>query len=64
MPDNPRLSFADTPYDNSPAGWWTEYGGALDVQSGVVHLPPGAGHPPCPWTNCKRGCRDRDGNPE
>lgn len=29
----------DTPYANSPEGWWTPYGGALDVKSGVVCLP-------------------------
>ncbi len=35
----------DGPYAGSPAGWWTQYGGALDVTSGVVHLP-GPTHPP------------------
>lgn len=31
--------FAGTPYENSPQGPWTPYGGALDVTSGVVHIP-------------------------
>jgi hypothetical protein len=40
--------FAGTPYENSPDGWWTEYGGALDVKSGVVFLPR-PDHPPSPF---------------
>lgn len=39
----------DGPYADSPEGWWTEYGGALDVRSGVVYLPPGRDTPPCPF---------------
>lgn len=35
------------PYAGSPKGWWTEYGGALDAESGVVYLP-GPNFPPCP----------------
>lgn len=35
------------PYAGSPEGWWTEYGGALDTESGVVYLP-GPNSPPCP----------------
>lgn len=31
--------FAGTPYENSPQGPWTRYGGALDVKSGVVYVP-------------------------
>jgi hypothetical protein len=31
--------FEGTPYVGSPDGWWTEYGGALDVRSGVVYIP-------------------------
>lgn len=27
------------PYADSPNGWWTECGGALDVRSGVVYIP-------------------------
>jgi hypothetical protein len=23
--------FAGTPYEGSPEGWWTKYGGAMDV---------------------------------
>lgn len=40
---------------SSPAGWWTRYGGALDVRSGVVFIPPGADLPPCPFpcTRCR-----------
>jgi hypothetical protein len=34
------------PYADSPEGWWTEYGGALDSRSGVVYLPPGAARRP------------------
>ncbi|PBC84247.1 hypothetical protein SAMN05428945_1121 [Streptomyces sp. 2224.1] len=35
--------FAGTPYENSPEGPWTRYGGALDPRSGVVYVPrPGA----------------------
>ncbi|MFJ4768352.1 hypothetical protein ACIP88_04410 [Streptomyces uncialis] len=41
--------FAGTPYENSPTGWWTEYGGALDPESGVVYLPRGADPPKCPF---------------
>ncbi|WP_371800866.1 hypothetical protein OHA38_20295 [Streptomyces sp. NBC_01732] len=40
--------FKGTPYEGSPDGWWTEYGGALDVVSGVVYLP-GPEHPPSPF---------------
>ncbi|WP_228989151.1 hypothetical protein [Streptomyces sp. DH8] len=40
--------FTGTAYANSPEGWWTPYGGALDAQSGVVRLP-GPFHPPSPF---------------
>lgn len=30
-------------------GWWTEYGGRLDVASGVVSIPQGRKVPPCPF---------------
>lgn len=56
----PADPFAGTPYEGSPDGWWTEYGGALDVKSGVVYLPPGSPHVPCKSQKCKQGCRDRD----
>ncbi|GAA2318784.1 hypothetical protein Scani_71100 [Streptomyces caniferus] len=52
--------FAGTAYANSPEGWWTEYGGAVDVRSGVVYFPPGSKHVPCPWEDCVRGCRDKE----
>lgn len=52
------VPFAGTPYEGSPEGWWTEYGGALDVKSGVVHIPPGSNPPHSP--SC-RLCR-KDGN--
>lgn len=39
----------DGPYANSPDGWWTEYGGALDTRSGVVYFPPGSDRPPSPF---------------
>lgn len=35
------------PYADSPAGWWDQYGGALNRASGVVYLP-GPTHPPSP----------------
>ena len=38
-------SFAGTAYEGSPEGWWTRYGGVLDVRSGVVHIPPEADLP-------------------
>lgn len=41
--------YAGTPYEDSPEGWWTAFGGALDVNSGVVHIPPGRKLPPCPF---------------
>ncbi|WP_051886116.1 hypothetical protein [Streptomyces hygroscopicus] len=28
-------AFAGTPYEGSPEGWWTTYGGAKDVVSGL-----------------------------
>ncbi|MYX59815.1 hypothetical protein GTZ89_30305 [Streptomyces sp. SID8382] len=40
--------FTETPYEDSPGGWWTEYGGAKDVKSGVVYLPR-AEYPRCPF---------------
>lgn len=46
--------FAGTAYENSPVGWWTEGGGALDVASGVVHFPPDADPPPCAVPECER----------
>ncbi len=36
----------DGPYAGSPAGWWTQYGGAVSA-TGVVYLP-GPTHPPSP----------------
>jgi hypothetical protein len=47
------LDDPDSPYANSPVGWWTEYGGALDVRSGVAYFPPGSS-PPCSLPDCKR----------
>ncbi|MGW2860809.1 hypothetical protein [Streptomyces sp. NPDC001205] len=29
----------DGPYADSTEGWWTQYGGALNVRSGVVYIP-------------------------
>lgn len=52
-------AFADTAYEGSPDGWWTEYGGALDVKSGVVYFP-GPNYPPCQFPDCSR-CRRRRG---
>lgn len=43
------LKDADGPYADSPEGWWTEYGGALDIRSGVVSFPPNVEPPPCPF---------------
>lgn len=51
------LDDPDSPYANSPVGWWTEHGGALDVKSGVVYLPPGSPRPPYvfpPCVTCER----------
>ncbi|WP_367428639.1 hypothetical protein [Streptomyces celluloflavus] len=59
-PEPPVDPFAGTPYEGSPEGWWTPYGGALDQASGVVHIPQGArrheppGRPPFP---ARRGRR-------
>lgn len=58
----PADPFAGSPYENSPVGWWTEYGGALDVKSGVIYFPPGSKHVPCPWENCKH-CGREEGSP-
>lgn len=44
--DDPRNA-ATAPYAGSPAGWWDQYGGALDRASSVVYLP-GPTHPPSP----------------
>jgi hypothetical protein len=46
------------PYADSPEGWWTEYGGALDSRSGVVYFPPDSNPPPCRLPDCQR-CADR-----
>lgn len=45
--------FVGTPYEASPEGWWTRHGGALDVESGVVYLPPGPDLPPCLVPECR-----------
>ena len=50
LPDPELVSLIDrpgSPYADSPAGWWDQYGGALDTRSGVVNLP-GPTHPPNP----------------
>lgn len=39
----------DSPYADSPAGWWDEYGGAMDRRSGVVYIPPGGTGHACPF---------------
>lgn len=55
LPDPELVSLVDDPtgpYADSPDDWWTEYGGALDIRSGVVYLP-GPKSPPCPLT-CPR----------
>lgn len=58
-PEKPAVDlFTGTPYEGSPEGWWTPYGGALDRKSGVVYLP-GPYHPPSPFhtdecPNCVR----------
>ncbi|MGA5130750.1 hypothetical protein [Streptomyces blastmyceticus] len=44
------MSLIDDPdglYADSPEGWWTQYGGAVDARSGVVYIPREADHPPC-----------------
>jgi hypothetical protein len=41
------------PYADSPEGWWSPYGGALNVASGVVYVPSRAALPPCPFP-CQR----------
>jgi hypothetical protein len=46
--------FKGTPYENSSSGWWTEYGGALDVISGVIYVPSGSRKLPCSVPGCKR----------
>jgi hypothetical protein len=51
LPDPELVSLTDDPlgpYAESPDGWWTQYGGALDVASGGVYLP-GPKFPPCPF---------------
>lgn len=39
---------SEEPYEGSSVGWWTAYGGALDVSSGVIALP-GPYHPTSPF---------------
>jgi hypothetical protein len=59
LPEPELITLIDDPtgpYADSPEGWWTEYGGALDVRSGVVYLPPGGKRPPCSIPSCSR-CR-------
>lgn len=48
--------YAGTAYEGSREGWWTKYGGARDSVSGVVYIPAGADHPPCPYpcAHCRR----------
>jgi len=41
------------PYADCPEGWWTPYGGALNVASGVVYFPPGSA-PSCRLPDCQR----------
>ncbi|GAA3001968.1 hypothetical protein Sfulv_34500 [Streptomyces fulvorobeus] len=51
LPEPELVSLIDDPhgpYADSPAGWWDQYGGALDMRSGVVCLP-GPVHPPSPF---------------
>jgi hypothetical protein len=49
------------PYANSPDGWWTEPGGALDSASGAVYFPPTAQLPACPFpcSTCRAKGRQR-----
>jgi len=49
LPAPQLVSLVHGPYADSPDGWWTQYGGALDTRSGVVHLPQVAQLPPCPF---------------
>lgn len=52
LPDREPASLIDDPsgpFVGSPEGWWTEYGGALDTRSGVVHFPPPVEPRPCPF---------------
>jgi len=56
LPDPELVSLIDDPtgpYSGSPEGWWTLYGGALNVASGVVYFPPGSA-PPCQLPACTR----------
>lgn len=55
LPEPKLVSLLDTPgspYADSPAGWWDEYGGALDARSGVAYLPPGSPKPPYVFPPC------------
>ncbi|GAA0374301.1 hypothetical protein GCM10010319_61020 [Streptomyces blastmyceticus] len=50
LPAPELVSLIDDPdglYADSPEGWWTQYGGAVDARSGVVYIPREADHPPC-----------------
>lgn len=49
VPGTGAGSYEGTAYAGSPVDWWTEYGGAVDVRSGVVFIPQGADLPPCPF---------------
>lgn len=56
LPEPELVSLIDDPmgpYSGSPAGWWTEHGGALHVASGVIYFPPGSA-PPCQLPDCTR----------
>jgi hypothetical protein len=54
--------FVGTRYEGSPEGWWTAYGGALDVKSGVVYFP-GPNYPPCNIPDCSLCARRRGETP-
>ena len=56
LPEPKLVSLIDDPtgpYADSPEGWWKPYGGALDIRSGVVYIPPSAALPACPFP-CQR----------
>lgn len=54
-PTDPVDPFKGTPYENSPQGWWTKHGGALDTASLTIFIPKGARLPcPFPCRNCQR----------
>jgi hypothetical protein len=51
LPEPELVSLPEDGQEPSERDWWAQYGGRLDLASGVIAFPPRS-LPPCPLPEC------------